>query len=409
MGQQKKRTYRSFVAGLVIPLTLTSCLMHDPVGPADASNASPTINHPPEIWGYPPFSIKVGVSYSFTPEATDRDADPLIFSINNKPSWLNFDASTGRLHGMPLLGSEGRYNGIEISVSDGQVTMTLPRFSIDVVASTAPNLAPEIGGAPATTAVAGEAYSFTPAASDPDGDQMTFSIENMPPWTTFNSSNGQLSGTPQDSDIGMHGAIAISVSDGEFTTSLPEFSINVVEANMAPQISGTPATGISVGQTYSFTPTASDPDGDNLTFSIQNLPAWAQFDATTGALTGTPLAGDVGSYANIVISVSDGDLIAALPAFAITVNQASPGSATVSWTAPTQNADGTVLTNLAGFRIYYGTSPGNYPNQITINNPGVTTRVVNNLAPGTWYFVSTAFNSSGVESDFSNVAMKTIN
>ena len=81
----------------------------------------------------------------------------------------------------------------------------------------------------------------------------------------------------------------------------------------------------------------------------------------------------------------------------------------MSWTPPTQNTDGSDLTDLSGFKIYYGTSAGNYPNQITINNSGVTMYVVDNLSPNTWYFVSTSFNSSGVESDFSNVSSKTIN
>jgi Fibronectin type III domain len=91
------------------------------------------------------------------------------------------------------------------------------------------------------------------------------------------------------------------------------------------------------------------------------------------------------------------------------VNQVSLGSATLNWIPPTQNTDGSALTDLAGYRIYYSTSPGNYPNQITINNPGITTYVVDNLTPNTWYFVSTSFNSSGMESDFSNVATRTIN
>ncbi len=168
-----------------------------------------------------------------------------------------------------------------------------------------------------------------------------------------------------------------------------------------------PPSGI-VGQSYSFTPTASDPDGDNLTFSIQNMPPWAQFNTASGALSGTPQAGDAGSYANISISVSDGNLGDTLPQFTITVNQVSLGSVTLNWTPPTQNTDGSVLTNLAGFKIYYGTSPDNYPNQITINNPGITTAVVENLTPNTWYFVSTSFNSSGMESDFSNMATRTI-
>ncbi len=126
-------------------------------------------------------------------------------------------------------------------------------------------------------------------------------------------------------------------------------------------------------------------------------------------MSGTPQVGDAGSYTNISIGVSDGNLSDTLPGFTITVNQVSLGSATLNWTPPTQNTDGSNLMDLAGYKIYYGTSPDSYLNQITINNPGVTTYVVDNLTPNTWYLVSTAFNSSGMESDVSNVATKTIN
>ena len=97
--------------------------------------------------------------------------------------------------------------------------------------------------------------------------------------------------------------------------------------------------------------TRADPDGDTLTYSIQNRPSWATFNTSTGRLSGTPTAAHAGSYANIIISVSDGAASASLPAFTITVAQPSTGSATLSWTAPTQNTDGSSLTNLAGFRI----------------------------------------------------------
>lgn len=88
--------------------------------------------------------------------------------------------------------------------------------------------------------------------------------------------------------------------------------------------------------------------------------------------------------------------------------QVQLGSATVSYTPPTQNSDGTPLTDLAGYRIYYGTSPDSYTQVIEIDDPSVTVYVVDNLAPATYYFVSTAVNSSGIESEFSNVATKTI-
>jgi len=411
MLRQGTQAYRNVVAGLVLPVTLASCFMHEPVDPADLSNTPPPTgnNNAPEIWGNAPRVVRVGVDYSFTPEAMDPDGDPLSFSISNEPTWLTFDASNGRLSGVPLLGNEGTYNDIEIAVSDGLLTTNLPRFSISVEPNTTPNMPPEIDGTPATSVTVGDTYTFTPTGSDPDGDPLTYSIQNRPGWAAFSSSTGQLAGTPQPGDEGPYADIAITVSGGVSAASLPAFSITVNAGNAAPTISGTPSLIINVGQSYSFTPTASDPDGDNLTFSIQNMPPWAQFNTASGALSGTPQAGDAGSYANISISVSDGNLGNTLPEFTITVNQVSLGSVTLNWTPPTQNTDGSVLTDLAGFKIYYGTSPDNYPNEITIDNPGITTFVVDNLTPDTWYFVSTAFNASGEESDFSNIATRTIN
>lgn len=84
------------------------------------------------------------------------------------------------------------------------------------------------------------------------------------------------------------------------------------------------------------------------------------------------------------------------------------GVATLSWTPPTTNLDGSVLTNLAGYKIYYGTQPGSYPNVITINNPGLSAYVIENLQPNTYYFTMTAYNTSGSESPYSNTASKTI-
>src|SRR5215471_5429317 len=84
-------------------------------------------------------------------------------------------------------------------------------------------------------------------------------------------------------------------------------------------ISGSPPTSVTAGQAYSFTPTASDSQGRTLAFAISNMPSWATFNAGTGQLSGTPPAGSVGSYANIVIAASDGRTNATLPAFTVQV------------------------------------------------------------------------------------------
>ena len=180
------------------------------------------------------------------------------------------------------------------------------------------------------------------------------------------------------------------------------------DTNSAPTISGVPATTVAVGDMYSFTPSASDPDGDALTFSISNKPGWANFNTSNGRLSGQALLGDVGDYNDIRISVSDGNTSVSLATFSITVSQAALGSVSLSWSPPTQNTDGTALTDLAGYKLYYGQSSGTYDKTISIDNPSVSTYVIDNLVPDTYYIVATAFNAAGVESDYSGEAVKTV-
>ncbi|HEY3517015.1 MAG TPA: putative Ig domain-containing protein [Gammaproteobacteria bacterium] len=178
--------------------------------------------------------------------------------------------------------------------------------------------------------------------------------------------------------------------------------------NRAPTISGTPATSIMHGTAYSFAPTASDPDGNTLTFSVANLPAWATFNTSTGRISGTPSSAQVGAYANIRVSVSDGSMSANLAPFSIQVVSTATGQVLLSWNPPTQNTDGSPLTNLAGYKIYWGLSAGSYSNSVTVNNPGIASYVVDQLTPTQWYFAVTALSTNGAESAYSNVASKRI-
>jgi hypothetical protein len=174
-------------------------------------------------------------------------------------------------------------------------------------------------------------------------------------------------------------------------------------ANRAPFISGSPATTVSVGQIYSFQPTASDPDGNKLTFKISRKPAWATFSSATGRLTGTPSSSQTGTYSNIILSVSDGIATKSLPAFSIKVVQATSTASpvTLSWVRPTQNVDGTQLSNLAGYRIHYGQVSGQYDYSVSVGSPSITSAAIENLVPARWYFAVTAVTTSGIQSDFS--------
>jgi len=282
----------------------------------------------------------------------------------------------------------------------------------------ATNVAPKITGWPtgtASTATVGVKYWVQAKATDANGDALTFSIVNKPVWAYFGAKSGALYGTPTSAQVKTYSGIVISVSDGKVKVSLPAFSIRVVSGssstgNAAPKISGSPPTSATAGISYSFKPTASDANGDKLTFSITNKPGWATFNTGTGQLAGIPSSSYVGTTSGIAIKVSDGKLTAALPTFSIAVKSSTTtsGSATVSWMPPTTNTNGSVLTNLAGYRISYGTSSTSLTRTVQVTNAGLTRYVISNLTPGTWYFGLQAYTSGGVTSAISKLGIKTI-
>jgi fibronectin type 3 domain-containing protein len=76
-------------------------------------------------------------------------------------------------------------------------------------------------------------------------------------------------------------------------------------------------------------------------------------------------------------------------------------SVSLSWDAPTQNNDGSPISNLAGYKIHYGTSSSEYTETVALSNAGLTRYVIDNLKSGTYYFAITAYNAQGLESSLS--------
>jgi hypothetical protein len=181
---------------------------------------------------------------------------------------------------------------------------------------------PTISGDPATSVDEGTPYNFEPTADDADGTgTLNFSINTTPPWATFNTSNGILSGTPSSIHVGTTNNIIITVTDGNnATASLPAFSITVNSTNTAPNItSGTPTGSVNEGDSYSSKVTATDPDGDSLTYSISGNPSWMGINSTSGEISGTPGAEHIGTTNGITVTVSDGSKTDTVT-FNVTVN-----------------------------------------------------------------------------------------
>ena len=201
------------------------------------------------------------------------------------------------------------------------------------------------------------------------------------------------------------GAMTASTAQGAVPAGAPRQSAG---GNQAPTISGKPSPSVLQGGTFDFEPVVRDREGDRLLFAVANKPPWAIFDHASGRLYGRPGAADIGRYANVQITVSDGRSTVALPAFHVDVVATAGGAVNVSWVPPTERIDGSPLFDLAGYTVHWGPAPDDFSHSARIENPGVTLYMIENLTPATWYVVVTAFDSQGIESDFSDVASLTI-
>lgn len=378
------------------------------------ANAPDSPGAPPLISGTPAGAVTAGQSYTFQPAASDAGGAPLTYAIINCPVWASFSTSTGKLSGTPGATQVGTYSNIEIAVTDGSAIMLLPEFSILVTAST-PDM-PHISGTPASSILAGLEYSFEPTIANPESRPLKFSIAHAPSWAMFDTATGKLTGTPTIAQAGLYSNILISVSNGVSSAVLPAFAITVTSL-VVPEnvvIAGSPATAGVVGRLYSFQPSARDPAGGHLVFSIVNRPQWAAFDPASGHLVGTPTSKESGSYPNITISVASARSTAALPPFdlvisPVAVTKSTNGTAELTWIAPRQNTDGSPIISLAGYRIYYGTNAGAMTQVVQINDPRVLSFELTNLASGTWYFEARAYTAMNAESSASDVVSKIVN
>jgi hypothetical protein len=179
-------------------------------------------------------------------------------------------------------------------------------------------------------------------------------------------------------------------------------------SNQPPSISGNPPTAVNAGSTYDFRPTISDPDGDQMSCSITNKPAWASFSGSSCRLYGTPVERDIGIHGQISITVSDGQATSKLGPFEIEVSAPGNGGVTLTWVIPTENTDGSPLLDLDGFRIHWERRNSTAKGTIGVNNGSVSTYVVENLSPGTYDFTVAAVNSKGVSSGLSNSVRRTV-
>jgi len=201
----------------------------------------------------------------------------------------------------------GQYE-ISYTVSDAAGNIGNASRTVTVVVAGSDTLAPVITllGSANVAVNIGDAYqdAGASASDETDGD-----ISSQ--LTVVNPVNTTVAGIY---------SVTYSVSDAAGNSSSASREVVVADAaNSTPEIIGNPDLTVIEEQSYLFNPVGTDADGDTLIYSIQNKPSWASFNSTTGRLSGLPNTSNTGLYPNIVITVTDGKAVTALPPFEIIV------------------------------------------------------------------------------------------
>ncbi len=259
------------------------------------------MNHTPVLDPIGDKSVKEGNLITFTVSASDPDqGDKLTYSVGALPRGAQFDPLSHVFSWTPDYNQADNYP-VTFKVSDGDLSDSK---DITITVNNV-NRAPVLDPIGDKSVNEGNLLSFTLTASDPDGDHLTYSFSHEPSGATLDTETGLFSWGPDFSQAGTY-PLTLIVSDGNFSDS-EDIVIAVNPVNRPPVLNPTGNQSVTEGDLLSFTLTASDPDGDRLTFSASNLPGDAKVDTETGTFDWTPDSGQVGDHL-VTFEVFDGDL-----------------------------------------------------------------------------------------------------
>lgn len=247
---------------------------------------------------------------------------------------------------------------------------------------------------------AGSVYSATlTAAGGTSPYSWTLDSGSLPAGLSL-SSAGVISGTPASSGSA---SFTVRVTDSQASPASVTRALTL-QVNPAVLVISTSALpNGATGTAYSTTLVASGGIAPyTWTIASGSLPAGLALDPG-GVISGTPTAAVAASF-TVRVTDSQGSPATATRALTLTTT----GSAQVFWTAPTLRDDTSNLTDLAGFKVYYGTSAGSLGNVQQVANPSATGVTISGLAAGTWFFAVTAYDSGNVESIRTTVVSGTV-
>ena len=271
--------------------------------------------------------------------ASDPDGDTLTYSATGLPSGLAIHPTTGAITGTLAYTSAGTHP-VTVTAIDPDFATGSQTFTWTVT---------NVNQAPVLTALAGRTdaenatVSLSVAATDPDGDTLTFSATGLPEGLTIGSTTGVISGTLSYASAGAH-PVTVTATDTASATGSQTFTWTVTNVNQAPVLTGAVGRTDAENATVSLPLAATDPDADALTYSATGLPAGLTIDATTGVISGTLSYTSAGTY-NVSATVSD-DAVSTSQSFTWIVTDVNGAPVVTAVADQTSAEDTTVMLPL---------------------------------------------------------------
>ncbi|GCL37155.1 hypothetical protein SR1949_22620 [Sphaerospermopsis reniformis] len=252
-------------------------------------------NQAPIFTSTPRTTTRIGSSYFYQVEATDPNGDALTYSLVKAPTGMTLEK--GLISWQPTAAQAGQQT-VTIQASDGTLT-TEQTYQI-TVSHQASNRAPVITSAPNLTTNIEQIYTYNLTGQDPDGDLVFWSLDQAPSGMVLDIQTGALRWQPQSNQLGQQ-EVTVRLLDSYGDYSTQSFTLKVNGANSPANILSNPITRGAIGQAYTYTVVAVDPENSPLTYSLGRRPNGMTIDAK-GKVQWTPT--QVGSY-DIDVSVTD--------------------------------------------------------------------------------------------------------
>ncbi len=284
----------------------------------------------------PRTQVGLGQNYFARIQGVDALDRPLAWSLVTGPTGL-LVSPDGTIRWNPGNDDLGSHS-IVLQATNVDGTSANSSFTLEVVGRPV-NTAPSVTSEPATSTTLGKQYQYDVELRDIDADPLSFALVNAPVGMSIHPSLGTIRWTPAADQLG-ESDVSIQVTDPDGASGTQEFKLKVSKSGGPPAITSVPPTEASVGTGYLYSIAARDAEGDPLSFRLLAAPAGMTIADTTGVISWTPQAVQVGQQ-DVVIEVSDGVGGAVTQAFAIRVSVGAPNRPPViNSTAPRFGAVG---------------------------------------------------------------------